>query len=247
VALPSSPAAARPGASLRGGQGGEAIPAWNAQGLAPTEESRLEAAGLTPYRGPVHPGASKPSIGGASIPWLLVRGLGQTPTLPPAPVSDEPPQPGPVPPATPQAPRGGVRMGPPPAPRPAQARAKVAKAQAAKFLHLADESLVEIRGTLVKAASPAPRDRDRMAARAIGQCMRALARAVDPLGRAMKELRAARDEGRDASLSDDELGALEAFSTCAERAAEERRSHRKAEAAVGGGVPAVLTLALLVL
>lgn len=136
-------------------------------------------------------------------------------------------------------------MGPPPAPRPGRAAVEVA--QAKRFLKLADQSLVEIRGTLVKAASLAPRDRDRMAARSIGRCMRTLAQGIEPLGRAMKELRAARDEGRDASLDALEVAALEAFSTCAEQAAEERESHRKTEAAVGGGVPAILSLALLVL
>jgi hypothetical protein len=233
------PAIARPGASLKNQMEGAEGPVFNAAGMAPTDQSRLEAAGL-PYRGPAAPTPRPQGSGTGAPPWMLARSLGQTPTLPPFPVSGNPSAPAPVP--APIMPGG--RMGPP---QSHMIPAVVLKrAQADRFLKLAEDSMVEIRGVTVKPAM-FQRDRDRMAARSIGQCMKSLSRSLVGVGRAMKELRLARDENRDAALSDEELGALELFATCAEKATEERDIQRKQDAAVGGGVPALLSLALLVL
>lgn len=168
--------------------------------------------------------------------------MGQTPTLPPAPTLPVAPQPGPVIPATPQIPRP-----PRPAERsPGPAASRVPRAQAARFLRLADESLVVVRGTAIKASSPIPGRRDRAAALSIGRCMRDLAKSVTPLGQAIKELRGAEAESRDANLSLEQVAALEAFSKCALEAADARAKQRGADAA-GGGVPVVLALALALL
>jgi hypothetical protein len=221
----------------------EPVPIYNAPALSPTEASRREAISGSPVHAKVE---TRPAAeGGAArqaLPLGLMalatggptrgragRGVGETPTTPPAPVAAGPVFPGPIPPPTYQSPAPGLVpvapacLDPEPAPArpgPGGRQARIDQAQTRRFRRMAEEALLVIKAASRAGAATAE---DRLAARAFADCMDKMTSALGDFGRVVARLRRADQAGTAAVLTLDEVDALEAFASCAKDILARRR------------------------
>lgn len=215
------------------------VPVFSAPALQPTEDSRLESFGpRAPYRGPQAGNRALSKAGAGSLPTALLSGrMGQLPTLPPPP---EPPFViAPIPPPTFQSPAPGlvaVRRG-----------TEISPEQAARFLHLAERSMVVVRAALDQAATMTSKPRDRHVAAAIFECIGTLGENMGYFAQGISELRAAVRESRVATLSSRQARSIEDFASCAQEVGRREGSGYMADAAVGSGLSGLWLAALLAL